>query len=183
MHKTNLTMSRLAAVALLSLGLAACDSYSAPRYSISADNDVALKSMAGDHVAVSDFTRTAKFDPSCRLAGPIELPDGLTFEGYVSKAFKDELQIAGLYDAKAPVTLQGVVTDLQMSSNSGTWDISLTLSSSNGKSLPVSEHYDFHTSFSAISACHNAANAYPAAVQSLIGKATASPDFKALLTQ
>lgn len=167
----------------LCLSLAACDSFTAQRYSISADNDMTLKAMAGTHVTVGTFTTAKEFDHSCRLVGPIELPDGLTYEGYVQKAFKDELQVAGLYDTQAPVSLTGVLTNVSSGSTSGTWEISITVNSSNGKSLSADEHYDFHTSFSAVSACHNVADAFQPAVQSLIGKVIASPDFKALLKQ
>jgi hypothetical protein len=162
--------------------LAGCDTFSAAPYSISADNNVALKSVAGtQRIGVGPFTAAKQFDAGCRLAGPIQLPGGLTFEGYIQKAFADELKVAGLYDDKGPIVLQGVVNNLGFSSNGGSWDISVTVTSSNGKSVAASEHYDFHTSFSAVSACHNAADAFQPAVQALVGKVIAAPDFRSLL--
>lgn len=166
----------------LCLVLAACDSFTAPRYSISADNAVALKAIGPNQIAVGDFTAQKKFDAGCRLAGPIGVPDGLTFETYIKKALADELKIAGLYDDKNPaIILSGLVNDLKFSTTSGTWDIAMTVNSSNGRSLAVSEHYDFPTSYTASSACHDAANAYAPAVQSAIGRLVAAPDFRALV--
>lgn len=174
-------MMRVIWVAILLLTLAGCDTFAAAPYSVSADNNVALKSALGsERIATGTFTMAKPFDPGCRLVGPIELPNGLTFEGYIQKAFTDELKVAGLYDDKSQVILQGVVNDLKFSSTDGTWDIGLTLKSSNGKAITVAEHYDFHTSFSGVSACHNSADAFQPAVQALIGKVIATPDFHTL---
>jgi hypothetical protein len=164
------------------LCLAGCDSFTAAPYGISADNDIALKSVgAGAHVAVGNFVMTAKYDPNCRLAGPIQLPNGLTAEAYIQKAFSDELKIAGLYDESAKNRLTGSITQLEFGSASGGWDMAMTLTSTNGKSASAKEHYDFHSSFTAASACHDVADAFQPAVQGLIQQVILSPDFKALL--
>lgn len=176
-------MKRLIVLVAL-IALAGCDSFSAAPYSISADNDVALKSALGtEHVGVGPFTAAKAFDTSCRLAGPIQLPEGLTYPSYIQKAFADELKVAGLYDEKSPVVLTGVVDDLKFGSMGGTWDITLTLRSSDGKSMKAAEHYEFHTSYTAGSACHNVADAFQPAVQGLVGKVVAAPEFRTLLKQ
>lgn len=169
-------------VLLVVLVLAGCDSFSAAPYSISADNDVALKSALGsERINVGDFTLTKPFDANCRLAGPIQLPGGVSYPEYIQKAFSDELKISGNYDAKAAVILTGVITDIEFGSTSGTWDIALTLKSSNGKSMNATEHYQFHTSYSAISACHNVADAFQPAVQGLVAKVVTAPEFATLV--
>jgi hypothetical protein len=122
----------------------------------------------------------AAVDASCRAAGPIQLPGDITFEAYIQKAFTDELKLAGRYDAQSPVTLTGKISELSFSSTGGSWNIALKLDSSNGKTLSASEHYEFHTSYSAASACHNVADAFQPAVQALIGKVVAAPDFRLL---
>lgn len=167
---------------LLLFTLAACDSFPAAPYGVSPDNSLALKSIpASEHVNVGAFTVTQTFNSTCRLAGPIRLPGGLSFEGYIQKAFSDELKVAGVYDDKSPVTLHGVVTDMEFSSNSGYWDIALTVNSSNGNSVAVSERYDFDASFISVGACHNVAAAYQSAVQELINKVITAPTFRSLL--
>lgn len=97
--------------------------------------------------------------------------------------------MAGLSGDKASaVTLSGSVEELAFSTtqgagfSGGSWDIGLHVNSSNGKSTYVSAHYPFPSTFNAFAACERAAAAYLPAVQSLIGKLVASPDFTALVT-
>lgn len=174
-------MKRIFWVVAAGLTLAACDNFSAAPYGISPDNNLGLKAALGDQqVAVGAFTMQAKVDAACRAVGPIQLPGNATFEGYIQKAFTDELKLAGRYDPQSPVTLTGKITQLEFSSMNGSWDIALSLASSNGKTLSASEHYEFHTSYSGVSACHNVADAFEPAVQSLIGKVAAAPDLRVL---
>ena len=167
---------------LILLALAACDTYTAAPYSISADNNVALKSTLGNqHVGVGKFTAASKIDLNCRLVGPIAIADGMSPEDYIRKAFADELKVAGLYDEKAQIALSGLIDDLKFSSTAGTWDTALVVNSSNGKSITVTDRYDFHTGFVGDIACHNVADAFQPAVQSLIGKVIAAPEFRSLV--
>lgn len=174
-------MKRISWVVAGALTLAACDTFTAAPYGISPDNNLSLKAALGEQrVAVGPFTMQAKVDPACRAVGPIQLPGNVTFETYIQKAFTDELKLAERYDPQSPVTLTGKITQLEFSSMSGTWDIALNLASTNGKSLAASEHYEFHTSYSGVSACHNVADAFQPAVQALIGKVAAAPDLRVL---
>lgn len=173
-------MKKLAVILALFL-LAGCDSFTVAPYGISADNDVALKAIGNQHVAVGAFTPPKDFDAGCRLAGPIQLPAGLDFTGYIQKAFTDELKVAGLYSDTASVSLTGSIDQLAFSSNSGSWDITVTIHSSNGHAVTATEHYDFHTSFTAEAACHDTADAFQPAVQALIGKLVTAPDFRSLM--
>jgi len=157
------------------------------RYSISADNNVALKSISVGNINVGSFKGPASFNSSCRAAGPIAPPDDMTFEAYIRKALVDELKIAGKFDEKMPkVTLSGEVDQLSFSSSrsvtGGSWDIGLRVTSSNGKSSYISEHYEFNSGFGADTACKQTAEAYFPAVQNLIGKLVKSPEFLVLVT-
>jgi len=176
------------AVVLAVMSLSACSTITPPRYSISADTNVALKSIGIGNINVGPFTGPATFDRACRGAGPIAPPDNMSFEAYIQKALADELKVAGLFDDKTPkITLTGSLETLSFSSSrgltGGQWDIGLRLKSSNGKSLFVSEHYEFESGFIADTACKQTAEAYFPAVQNVIGKAIRNPDFKALLAQ
>jgi hypothetical protein len=174
-------VKRVILIAAILLSLSGCDSFTAASYGISADNDVALKNFGAQPVIIGAFTAAKDFDTSCRLVGPIELPAGLTFVTYIQKAVSDEFKVAGLYNASAPVSLTGSVDDLAFSSVSGGWDITLTVRSSNGRAVTVAEHYDFHTSYTAEAACHNVADGFQPAVQALIGKLFAAPEFRSLI--
>jgi hypothetical protein len=166
--------------------LAACETPTTQRYSISPDNSQAIKSLNASGVGVNTFAGPADFDPNCRALGALEVADGLTHTQYIQKAFEDELKVAGAYAASTPrVALGGKVDRLGFSSSrgltGGSWTIDLTLMSSNGKSLVVSEYYEFHSGFAAPEACRNTAEAFLRAVQNLVGKAVTNPEFSALV--
>ncbi|MGO4307917.1 hypothetical protein [Cupriavidus sp. RAF12] len=173
-------------IAVSALCLAACSTYMPQRYSISADNNVALKSLSVGNINVGSFSGVKDFNGMCRGAGPIAPPDSISFEAYVQKALADELKVAGMFDDKTPkVTLSGALTQLEFSSSraltGGSWDIGLVVSSSNGKKVSASEHYEFNSGFIADTACKQTAEAYLPAVQNLIGKVVKSPEFKSLV--
>ena len=175
------------ALCFLALALSACSTFVPPRYSISADTNVALKAVNGGRINVGEFTGPASFSDACRGAGPIAPPDNMTFAEYIGKALSDELKVAGKFDDKAPdVTLSGIVEVLAFSSSrgltGGTWDIALTVNSSNGRSTYVLEHYEFHSGYLADTACLQTADAFFPAVQDLIGKLVKSPEFVDLVT-
>lgn len=179
-------IKKIAIVAAL-CSLTACSTYMPQRYSISADNNLALKAVGVGNINVGTFKGPASFDNACRGAGPIAPPDNLSFEAYIQKALADELKVAGMFDEKTPkVTLSGVVEQLSFSSSrgmtGGEWDIALRLNSSNGKFISALEHYEFNSGFAADTACKQTAEAYLPAVQNLIGKLIKSPEFKSLLT-
>jgi len=175
-----------ALAALIASTLGGCSTYVTPRYSISADTNVALKSLGVSGVAVGAFSGPANFDNACRGAGPLSPPDGLSHTDYIKRALEDELKVAGAHAAGAPrVTLTGAVSKLEFSSSrgltGGSWTIDLTLRSSNGASMAASEYYEFHSGFIADTACKQTAEAYFPAVQNLIGTLVKSKEFSALV--
>jgi hypothetical protein len=116
----------------------------------------------------------------------MQIADNLSHTQYIQKAFEDELKVAGAFAQGAPrVSIGGKVNKLEFSSSKGLtggyWQIDLTLDSSNGKKLDVSEYYEFNSGFAANEACRNTAEAYSRAVQNLVGKAVKSPGFTELL--
>ena len=174
-------MGRGVVLVMLGLLVAGCEDYSAPRYSMSADSQVALKGLGTVRINVGDFHEPKQFGPGCRAAGPITASDKLGFAAYIRKALVDELKVAGLYNETSAVTLTGEVDKLAFSSTVGSWDIGLVVTSSNGKSLAVEEHYSFPTAFAAVNACKRVADAYAPAVQDLIQKLVSSPAFRSLI--
>jgi hypothetical protein len=118
----------------------------------------------------------------CRAVGPIKTPDGEPFCEYIRKALVDELRMANVFSTNAPVTLTGNLDQIDFSSNSGTWEIALTVRCSNGKSMTVSENYSYTTSFYGETACNQTAQALMPAVQNLVGKVVRSPEFAALVS-
>ena len=177
------TLASLLAVAAL---LAACETPTTQRYSISADNNQAIKSLGASSIGIRTFAGPAGFSSNCRALGPMQVSDGINHTQYIQRAFEDELKIAGAYaQGAARVSIGGKLNKLEFSSSKGItggyWQIDLTLDSSNGSKLDVSEYYEFNSGFVANDACRNTAEAYSRAVQNLVGKAVKSPTFADLV--
>lgn len=174
------------AALLIAVTLAGCETPTTQRYAVSADNNVAIKSLGTSGVGVASFRGPADFSPTCRGLGPMQVADGLSHTAYIQKAFEDELKLAGAFaSGTARVTLQGKIDRLEFSSTravtGGSWSIELGLSSSNGRALRVNEYYEFSSGFAAQEACRNTAEAFSRAVQNLVGKAVRNSEFAALV--
>lgn len=161
--------------------VAGCETYSAPRYGVSADNVVVLRNLGPARVRVGAFAEPPEFKDGCRAAGPITAADGMGFAAYIRKALIDELKIAAVYDDSGDITLTGTLDQLAFSSTVAYWDILLTVASSNGRSVSVQENYKFPGAFAAETACKRVADAYFPAVQNTLQKLIASPAFPGLI--
>ncbi len=163
--------------------LSACQSYTAPTYSISPDTVRSVKNLKlNESVGIQDVIVQTNIDLNCRAMGPISLPNRLTFSAYVKKAMEDELKIGDAYAYQNPkVTLTGVVTKFSMSSSKnitkGYFDIDLKVNSSNGKSLQANEYYEFDSGFDGYTACKNTSDALMPAIQNLVAKVYKNPQF------
>lgn len=175
--------SILISVILSAVALTGCSTYSAARYSTSADNVVALRALNGKTVNLGVFTATKPGEKEimCRGVGPIKTPDGEPFSEFVRKALLDEMKMAAAYSPTAPVTLTGNLDQIDFSSATGGWTLALTIKSSNGKSFAATENYAFTTSFYGETACNQTAQALMPAVQNLVGKIVRSNEFASLL--
>jgi len=164
--------------------LSGCSTMTPARYSISVDNNQALKAYEGSKVRVASVSSAVDFDSSCRMMGPIQASDGMTIPQFINKAFNDEFKFASLY-SDTGTTLTGALTKVEFSSVSsltnGYWLLGMNLKSSNGKSMDFDSRYDFKSGFDAITACNQTAQALGPAVQDLIKKAIADPQFGSLI--
>jgi hypothetical protein len=176
-------MFRVMGVCLVVIVLGGCATYATPRYTVSADDVVSLRTFAGKPVSVGKFTSTKPGlkEIACRAVGPITTQDGEPFSAFIRRALTDELKIAGAYSANAPIVLTGNLNSVDFSSVAGKWNLSLTIKSSNGNSLTAAEHYSYATSYAGVTACNQTAQALVPAVQNLIGKIVRNPKFKTLL--
>jgi hypothetical protein len=174
---------RLATVFLCTLFLAGC-SVSANPYAVHPDTISALRSHAGKSVKLATFTsdKPGKSEIMCRGAAMIQTPQGIPFEKYVEDAFRTELLVAGLESPNAPVTLTGHLEQMHFQTFAkASWELSVTLASSNGRRLAITEDYAFNWHFVGDSACREAATAMALVVQSLVRKAVQHPEFAGLL--
>jgi hypothetical protein len=176
----------ISAIAVAVVTLSACETPTTQRYAVSANNNQAIKSIGVTGVNVGAFVAPTDFSSNCRALGAMQVADNMTHTEYIRHAFEDELKIAGAYASTgARVTLTGKINKLEFSSShhvtGGYWDIDLGLASTNGRSMTVSEHYEFDSGFAAPEACRNTAEAFSRAVQDLVGKAVMSPEFAPLV--
>lgn len=176
-------MFRHVGVCLAIAVLGGCATYAAPRYTVSADDVVSLRALGGKMVNVGKFTSTKPGlkEIACRAVGPITTQDGEPFSEFIRRALADELKIAGVYSTNAAIVLTGNLNSIDYSSATGKWDLSLTVNSSNGKSLTATEDYNYATSYAGVTACNQTAQALVPAIQNLIGKIVGNPKFRTLL--
>ena len=175
-------MIKKLALTLTVIALSACSTMQPPRYSISVDNNQALKQMNTINGEFVSLTQSVKFNSNCRLMGPIEPADGLSIPEFITKAFNDELMMADRHTDDG-VKITGDITKVAYSSVSGYWDLGLILRSSNGESLNVDNKHSFESGFDAITACNASADALSPAVQDLIKATINHPDFELLMTK
>jgi hypothetical protein len=178
-------MKRIVILLALALLLSGCSTYAVSRYSISTDNVVALRSLNGKTINVGPFTSSTpgQSDIMCRGVGPIKTPDGEPFSEFIRKALIDELKIANVFSSAAPITLTANLDAIDFSSTSGSWNLAMTVKSSNGKSMVVTEAYSYTSSWYGETACNQTAQALMPAVQNLVGKIVRSNEFLALVSQ
>ena len=175
-------MRRAFGVLLAASILSGCWTHAAHRYSVSADNVVALRAL-DTKINVGPFSSTQPDlgEMMCGTVDPISTPDGEPYAEFIRKAFVDELKAANVFSERARITLAALLNEIDSSSTSGTWNLSLTVNSSNGQSLTVKERYAFTPHWFPDTACKQTAEALMPAVQNLLGKVVKHPDFKRLL--
>ncbi|MDA8417112.1 MAG: hypothetical protein M0Z78_08690 [Betaproteobacteria bacterium] len=145
--------------------------------------DVLRKSLEGKSVAVGAFE---SFQPglkniACRLNGDVYAPRKVPFSDFIRDGLIENLKTAGGYNEGSQIILSGKLNSIDFSSHSGYWTISMTISSSNGKSLTVSDKYEFETGFGGVNACNDVRTALMPAVHDLFDKVFGHPEFATLL--
>jgi curli biogenesis system outer membrane secretion channel CsgG len=139
--KTLLTLTTAGAL------FAACSTttLTVQRYLVSPDNNEALKAAGRSNISVGTFISPRDFDSRCRGMARIAPPKDETFPQYVQQALATELQATDGFGKNPSVVLSGVLEQLSFISTSptGRWDISLRITSSNGKTALVAAHYEF----------------------------------------
>jgi hypothetical protein len=178
-------MKAILVLLALAVMVSGCSTYATSRYSVSTDNVVALRSLNGKLVNVGLFTSSTpgQSEIMCRGVGPIKTPDGETFSEFIRKALIDDLRIANVYSPQAPVTLTANLDSIDFSSTGGLWNISMTVKSSNGKSMAAKEEYSYTSSWYGETACNQTAQALMPAVQNLVGKIVRSTEFVSLVSE
>jgi len=163
--------------------LSGCETTNSIPYKASPSNVIAIQqSLQSNKVSVGDIAMAPGVDerPLCRIMGPVDVAPGKTPSQYIKDAFQEELLMAQAYDIKGP-PIDGRIEELSFSSVSPAyWQITMTVKSPVDNGYKVSVKYPFDTSFSAMGACKNVADAFGPAVQELLKKVVTNPQFPAL---
>ena len=182
-----MSLARLGALLAATAGLAllgACSAVAPPRYAASVDNVMQLKRLPAGQWRMGTIAPPADYQRRCRLAAPVDGPDGQSIPHYIERAFNDEFKLAGIY-ADGATPLSGRLTKLAFDTfagiGRGQWDIELTLRGASGRELTVSQHHEFGVSLDGVTACDQTARALQPAVQDLIQQAVAQPAFAQLI--
>jgi len=177
------------AIIFVSLMASAC-SHVSPRYNASATNVEEIREIAKEatsKISVEQFSATEKGKKSivCRAEGAVSAPDNKTFDEFIKDAISDELRVAGIYDAKSPVKLQGNLDYIDFNSNigAGKWKMKMTFKGEGVEPFLVENVYEFSTNFIANIACEQVSQALAPASQDLIKKLIQHPSFKKIVTQ
>lgn len=170
-----------AAVALLS-GCQTTNS-SIP-YEVSTENVITIQqALQTQKVSVGNIglAQGVSENLMCRMNGDIKVAPGKTLSQYIKDAFQKELFTAQAYDPHRPA-ISGSIEELSFSSVAPAyWNITMHVQSSASNSgYSVSVKYPFETSWIAMEACKNTANAFSPAVQELLKQVVANPKFSTL---
>lgn len=156
-------------------------------YNVSAENVSQLRSYDGVKINVGEFSASTPNEKSklCRLAETITTPKGESFEQYIKEAFVSELKMANLYDKASNLTITGNVEKVYGSSVIGNayWEVSVTIKSTNGKSIKVDTKRDYPSAFIANTACNNMATSFSPTIKQLINDIISHKDFPSLISK
>ncbi len=179
---------RIAACALmLATALSGCETTNSIPYKASVTNVISIQQTLqekGKKVSIGTISLAPGVEesPLCRLMGPVVVAPGKTLPTYIKEAFQEELFMAQVYSPNAPTVIDGRLEKLSFSSISpANWEITLSVKSNVSDGYTVSAKYPFDTSYTAMSACKNVADAFGPAVQDLIKQVVTHPQFGALV--
>ena len=179
------TIKRIAAyVVMVSAMLAAgCQTTNSIPYKASTTNVITIQQTMqaqGKKISVNQVVAAAGVDqnPNCRLVGPITVAPGKSLAQYIKEAMTEELFMAQVYQPNAASVLDARIEELSFSSTSPAyWNIKMNVKSNQSAGYTVSVKYGFDTSWSAVAACKNVADAFGPAVQELLKQVVSNQQF------
>jgi hypothetical protein len=176
-------------IATACLGLGACATIKAPPYQSSIENVQALQGSSGKAsvgaVKVDEAKATELNSISLRT-NTMQSPYG-DYAGYLKEALRADLVAAGKYDQNSPRAINAVLTrnSLEAGADKGLAEVAARFTvTEGGKVLYDKEQVgkrDWESSFIGAVAIPRAVQNYGAAVQNLLARLFADPDFKKAL--
>lgn len=184
-------MSRRAVYcALFAMALGGCSTSAPLDYTVSRDTLFYLQQLTPTRVAIGAIEGKGDggdLAPTFPLICSRSREDGGTLiTEYVRSALIKELTTAGLYAEEQPqVRIDGTLEAVRLGRKlpfGAVWTLAMTLTSSNGRNLNVSEELVFDVgSLAGPTPCNRASENLEPAVRALLARALSSPDFSPLL--
>ena len=174
-------------VVMVAVLVSGCETTNSIPYKASVNNVISIQQTLqekGKKVSLGTISLApgVEENPLCRLMGPVVVAPGKTLPTYIKEAFQEELFMAQVYSPNAPTVIDGRLEKLSFSSISpASWEITLSVKSNVSPGYTVSAKYPFDTSYTAMSACKNVADAFGPAVQDLIKQVVTHPQFGSLV--
>ena len=184
----NKNLSRFSSLAIISAAfiISGCETTNSIPYKASTSNVISIQqSMQAQgkkvSVGIVDTAKGVDHNPLCRLMGPVVVAPGKTLPQYVKEAFTEELFMAQVYQPNASSVIDARIEELSFSSTApANWTIKMSVKSNNSPGYTVNVKYQFDTSWSAVAACKNVADAFGPATQELLKQVVTHPQFSAL---
>ena len=156
-------------------------------YKASSSNVIALQKKLGTankKISMGQVSLASGVEekPTCRLVGPITIAPGKSVALYFKEAMQEEILLANAYDSSSQRVIDVEIDQIILSSVSpASWKIGLKVKSKNFSGYRIETEYKFDTSWSAVHACKNAADAFGLAVQDVIKSAIEDERFDQLI--
>jgi hypothetical protein len=176
----------LAGLLLLMVLAASGCSNGVSAYSLGIENQTALKASTAQgakaNVVVTRIGGEAK-PGMCRAVGPVDLPSGDTYESYLQKAIRSELQVAGIQDEGSANTITVELQSVEFSTalGGGYWAFNAKVKDAKGNASDVNTKYDYDPSFLGSQACQQVAQVFVPGAQKFVGDVFKSPTFIAAM--
>src|SRR3546814_18574084 len=118
-----------------------------------------------------------------RAGGPVRELDCESFANYICGAMVYGMKVAEIYAPSSSTVISGNLDVIDFWSGIGYWSMSLTLKSTNGKTMTIAEKYPYKISYWGQTACFLTAQAFVPVVQYLVGRVVLSAEFNGLLAE
>jgi hypothetical protein len=181
------------AIAAICLGTGACSTLTVPSYQSSIDNVRALQDLGGVKASVGTVklneANAAALNDLTMRGRTVHSPSNESYADYLKDALRKDLTTAGKYDQNAARSISATLmrNSLDGGVDVGEAELTARFSVTEGAKVIYDKEqtakHQWESSFIGGIAFPRALQNYPAAVQKLLGRLFADPDFKGALSK
>lgn len=140
-----------------------------------------VRNAIASPVNIGEFTDASfRKELTCNSLAIIQAPDNWFYADAIRYALIDELNQAARYDPASRVTITAHLNQIDFETESGSWIIRMTFSSSNGRTMVMEEKNEYGSIPIGEAACTQAAFNYMPTLKKFMQKLLTSPEFAEL---